>query len=226
VTVVGDAVRRRRPGRDHDQLLRAAAEVVAERGFEGTRFADVAARSGASISTLQYLFGTREQLVVAALRQATATLLAGMDDVPDSPDPVESLRRTVCDMLGAHDDDVGRADAGARDAWLVWLEYTRAGARDDELRTESIATFEAWRSLLREAVLRCVDAGVVPPPPDLELVVRGIGAMIDGFGVQTVLRHPSASRDAARATVLGSLEVALGAPGLFGAPSAASTLRR
>ena len=219
-----EAVRRGRPGRDQDELLRSVAEVVAERGVEGTRFADVARRSGASISTLQYLFGTRERMVVAALRHATAGLIAGMDEVPGD-DPVEALRWTVCEMLGAHHDDVLRADADAREAWLVWLEYTRAGARDDGLRAESIATFEAWRSLLRDAVLRCVEAGAVAPPRDLELVVRGVGAMIDGFGVQTVLSHPSASRDAARSTVLGSLAVALGAPDLFTAPHVTSTLR-
>jgi AcrR family transcriptional regulator len=207
--------RPRRAARGHEDILRAAAEVVAVRGLEGTRFSDVAERSATSISTLQYLFGSREDLVVAALRQASADLLAAMSGGPSiDGDPVGHLRWVVGQMLGSDADELETANALARADWLLWLEYTRAGARDPQLREESVATFAAWRSLLRDGIQACIDAGAIAPPDDLELVVRATGSMIDGIGVAIVLGHPDASLDVARHTVLTSLGVAIGLPDL------------
>jgi len=50
--------------------------VIASRGAEATRFADVAAESGVPVSTLQYYFGSREDLLVAAFRHASGTEIA------------------------------------------------------------------------------------------------------------------------------------------------------
>jgi AcrR family transcriptional regulator len=50
------------------QMLRAAAELIAERGFGETRIADVAKRARASSALVIYYFGTRDRLLVDALR--------------------------------------------------------------------------------------------------------------------------------------------------------------
>src|ERR1700749_1439817 len=50
------------------QMLRAAAELIWERGFGETRIADVAKRAKASSALVIYYFGTRERLLVDALR--------------------------------------------------------------------------------------------------------------------------------------------------------------
>ena len=63
----------RRAGRRKIAVLEAACRVIAERGADATRFADVAAESGVPVSTLQYYFGSREDLLVAAFRHASGT---------------------------------------------------------------------------------------------------------------------------------------------------------
>ena len=50
-------------------MLRAAAELICERGFGDTRIADVAKRAGVSSALVIYYFGTRDRLLVDALRQ-------------------------------------------------------------------------------------------------------------------------------------------------------------
>ncbi len=50
------------------QMLRAAAELICERGFGETRIADVAKRAEASSALVIYYFGTRDRLLVDALR--------------------------------------------------------------------------------------------------------------------------------------------------------------
>src|SRR3954463_6162577 len=50
------------------QMLRAAAELIAERGFGETRIADVTKRAKVSSALVIYYFGTRDRLLVDALR--------------------------------------------------------------------------------------------------------------------------------------------------------------
>ena len=59
-----------RPAIDHirkPQILQAAAEVITERGLIATRIADVAERAGTSPSAVLYWFGSREEMLTAAL---------------------------------------------------------------------------------------------------------------------------------------------------------------
>ncbi len=64
VKTSGDAVADVR----RDQMLAAAAQLIAERGFSETRIADVADRVGASPALVIYYFGTKDLLLTAALR--------------------------------------------------------------------------------------------------------------------------------------------------------------
>jgi AcrR family transcriptional regulator len=59
-----------------DRLLRAAADVFARRGYDGTRVADIAAAAGVSNGALYTHFGSKAELLVAALRTHGRQLLA------------------------------------------------------------------------------------------------------------------------------------------------------
>ena len=52
------------------EMLHAAAELICERGFGDTRIADVAKRAGVSSALVIYYFGTRDRLLVDALRHS------------------------------------------------------------------------------------------------------------------------------------------------------------
>jgi len=51
-----------------ERLLAAAADVFAERGYDGTRVADIAAAAGVSNGALYAHFGSKAELLVTALR--------------------------------------------------------------------------------------------------------------------------------------------------------------
>src|ERR1035441_10867775 len=51
-----------------EQMLRAALEVIVERGYADTRIADVAERTGTSPALVIYYFKTRDQLLTEAIR--------------------------------------------------------------------------------------------------------------------------------------------------------------
>jgi len=69
------------------QLLDAAADLLAERGFRGLRMADVAQRTGVSRQTVHNEFGTKEALVDAVAADTVKDFLDGIaqriDQAPD-----------------------------------------------------------------------------------------------------------------------------------------------
>jgi AcrR family transcriptional regulator len=61
-----------------ERLLRAAAEVFAARGYDGTRVADIAAAAGVSNGALYAHFSSKGDLLVDALRTHGRRLLADL----------------------------------------------------------------------------------------------------------------------------------------------------
>jgi AcrR family transcriptional regulator len=59
-----------------ERLLNAAADVFAQRGYDGTRVADIAAAAGVSNAALYAHFSSKAQLLVEALRSRGPHLLS------------------------------------------------------------------------------------------------------------------------------------------------------
>ncbi|WP_155348862.1 TetR/AcrR family transcriptional regulator [Acrocarpospora pleiomorpha] len=133
-----------------ERLLRAAAEVFAERGYDGTRVADIAAAAGVSNGALYAHYGSKAELLVAALRVHGRRLLAGLfADDPDRsitdlllaigrwlPRRRDPSRFLIVEALVAarRDTDVAgptRAYVGERADWLA--ELVRLGQAEGEL---------------------------------------------------------------------------------------------
>ncbi len=80
------------------RLLRAAADVFAQRGYDGTRVADIAAAAGVSNGALYAHFGSKAELLVAAIRAHGRQLLADLF-AADPERPVMDLLLTVGRLL-------------------------------------------------------------------------------------------------------------------------------
>ena len=74
----------RRPGKLRvASLLAAAAEVIAERGYEAATMAEIAARAGAQIGSLYHFFPNKEVLADALLRRYGEILDAAFAKIED-----------------------------------------------------------------------------------------------------------------------------------------------
>jgi AcrR family transcriptional regulator len=89
-----------------DRLLQAAAEVFAQRGYDGTRVADIAAAAGMSNGALYAHFGSKAELLVAALRTHGRRLLADLFDA-DPDQSVTELLLVVARSLPERGDPCG-----------------------------------------------------------------------------------------------------------------------
>ncbi|MEO3794773.1 TetR/AcrR family transcriptional regulator [Nonomuraea sp. B10E15] len=90
-----------------ERLLRAAADAFAERGYDGTRVADIAAAAGVSNGALYAHFGSKADLLVAALRAHGRSMLADLL-AADPNRPVTELLLVIGRRLPRRPDVRGR----------------------------------------------------------------------------------------------------------------------
>jgi AcrR family transcriptional regulator len=204
---------RRRAGRGKLDVLHGARRVIAQRGADATRFRDVAAETGSAVSTLQYSFGSREDLLIAALEDAAEADLDRVRMAAEAASgPVEQLRALVRESVVADSDET------AREAWLVWVEYWRAAARDSELRSGSAAIYARWRTLVGGILADGRAAGDFRGDLDTDQTAIQVLALLDGVGIPVVLGHPGMTSARAAAAVLDALAAMLGCEALRSEP--------
>jgi AcrR family transcriptional regulator len=102
-----------------ERLLRAAADAFAERGYDGTRVADIAAAAGVSNGAMYAHFASKAELLVDALRAHGRRLLADLF----AADP----NRSVTDLLLV----IGRWLPRRRDARGYLIVEALVAARRD-----------------------------------------------------------------------------------------------
>jgi TetR/AcrR family fatty acid metabolism transcriptional regulator len=82
------------PGPKRDQILRAAIDVFAERGYFNSQVADVARAAGVAAGTVYLYFESKDDLLVSIFeRSMREGLTLGRTAVSDLDDPRERLRR-------------------------------------------------------------------------------------------------------------------------------------
>lgn len=146
--VVADTPRRRRVPRAEreQQILEAAEEVFAERGFQATSMDEISLRVGVSKPMLYEYFTSKEGLLLACVARIRADLheatLAALEEaLPDGPRAVlEAGLRAYFDFADRH----GRA-------WAVLLNESVIAAGPAE---EAIEAIRGQQTELMESVLR------------------------------------------------------------------------
>jgi AcrR family transcriptional regulator len=90
----GAAERRRDKDRTRAEILDVAADEFAERGYNGARVDEIAARTRTTKRMIYYYFGGKKQLYTAVLERAYARIRAAEQAVEvDHLDPVTAIRR-------------------------------------------------------------------------------------------------------------------------------------
>jgi len=183
-------------------VLDQVVAVLADRGYDGTRFADVSAASGVAVSTLQGYFGSREDMLIEALRQATSVAVAAMDELAARfDDPWQQL--------------VAMVDRGLTtdvDTWRMLMEFWTAAAHDAELREHAAVLAEQYRQPFADAVQRGIQSGAFTPRFDTAAIVEVVVANIVGLLYPVVLGHLAPQDTAYRDVVLAQLAFALTTP--------------
>jgi AcrR family transcriptional regulator len=151
-------------------LLDAALHLVAERGVEGLRTRDVAARAGVNVSTLHYWFGTKEDLLLALVGHAS-----GQFGAPGAPGE-ESLRE--------HLERAWQAFEARPQLSIVLQELSVRAQRDEATRAVFQQVFQGWNAAVEQVVRDGIARGELRADLDPAASARVLTSFIMGALLQ------------------------------------------
>src|ERR1700745_4405347 len=131
-----------------EQMLRAALEVIVERGYADTRIADVAERTGTSPALVIYYFKTRDQLLTEAIRYSEDTwyaeYLRRLEKIPTAVGRLTELIGMNC---------LPGTDPEPHSYWLLWLDLWALSPRNPGGAAVAGEAHERWREALTRLVV-------------------------------------------------------------------------
>lgn len=175
------------------QMLRAAAELICERGFSETRIADVAKRAGVSSALVIYYFGTRDRLLVDALRHSEESFYEAAESMLSE---VSSLRERLSLLIRWTCVPQGDAPDEIPGAWGLWFDLWAQAFRHDEVRAGRIELDARWRQMIIDA-LESAESGERDPQVDPRMFALEFAALLDGLSIQVALEDPDVDSEVA-----------------------------
>ena len=168
-----------------EQMLRAALDVIMERGYADTRIADVAERAGTSPALVIYYFKTRDQLLTEALQYSEdawyATGVSRLATIKTAAGQLTELIAMTC---------LPDTDPAPRGEWLLWLDLWALSPRNAGVAAVREKSDERWREAIRSIVLAGQEAGEFTPVDADDFTIM-LSALLDGLAIQIALEDPA-----------------------------------
>lgn len=149
-----------------DALCDAVHDLAAAEGFGAVTIRRVAARTGASTSTVTHYVAGRDELVRASVQRETVRGRAPLDE------RIASLRGAAGVRAVVEWAVLGRTDAAHR----FWLAVV-VGAQSDPVLREELDAFNRWWCELLERLVADLD----PAPAEPQALVDAVTVVVDGM---------------------------------------------
>jgi AcrR family transcriptional regulator len=179
-----------------ERIVRAAAELIAERGAAGTSLDDVRAATGASKSQLYHYFGDKHGLVEAVVEFQCATVLGLQARALGSVSDWHDLERWAESMATIVEGQ------GARGGCPIGTLAAALSDTNERLRTSLSEAFTAWSDAIRGALGRLRENGLISADADLDALTTITLSAIQGG---LLLAKTSRDADQLRTTLNGAI---------------------
>ena len=157
------------------EILEATCEVVIQRGFAGTRIADVAKRLDVSNSLIHYHFDSKEALLAAAFEYYARKDLSEMErDIEMGQSATAQLWRLIESYVPEGSDDV---------EWMLWIDAWGEALRNPLMRSISQQLDEQSIAFVEKVLRRGNERGEFHCD-DPRLSATRITGLIDGLAIQ------------------------------------------
>ncbi len=190
-------------GSARERILAAAVRQIALEGIDGVRIARIAMDAGVSTSLVHYHFASRDALLAEALDYSYVH--AGDARISTGDLPFSSRAQRLQSMI---DQCLPHSEA-LREDWVLWVELWLRAARVPELRPvaeELYARLHAW---FAEEISAGVESGEFQRCDPDEVTDRVL-ALLDGYGVRTLIGDSAIPLERARRAVGSALARDLG----------------
>jgi AcrR family transcriptional regulator len=168
-----------------EALVGAAYDLLAERGFEGLRTRDVAAKVGVNVATLHYHFPTKEKLIRGVVAHAMSRFRTTL--VP-AGSPGEQLR--------AHFAGLRRLARDEPELFVVMGELALRARRDRAIAAIVRETDAQWEAMLASLLRHAATEGAVRAGADAADLAALVVATLKGTFLLAPGRVPSSDADA------------------------------
>ena len=162
--------------------MRIAYQLIAEKGFEGFRWREVAALAGINNATLHYYFATKEDLVRGVVEYL-------VQEFSNNRAKSEAKGGGAAEELRCEFEDVGIRMLEAPEQFIVMTELSVRALRDPAIAQIIRYMQDGWRGHVIGMLERGVREGVFRPDLDLILTANGIMALLKGLVSQSRLER-------------------------------------
>lgn len=174
-----------------ERIVRAAAELVAERGVAGTSLDDVRARAHASKSQLYHYFADRDDLLCAVARAASDDVVGGQAELFTQLDTIDGLLAWTEALV-----TLQRA-RNAKGGCPIGSLAGQLAEQDERARLELADGLDRWETAIREGLERMAARGELHQGADPDALAQNTLAAVQGGLLLTqVRRDPDQLRSA------------------------------
>jgi len=140
-----------------------------------------------------YYFGTRDRLLVDALRYSEESFYSVAEqmlaDIPSLRERLSLLIRWTCVPDGYGDDEIPGA-------WGLWFDLWAQAFRHDEVKAGRIDLDARWRQMIVDA-LESAEPGERRGNVDAKMFALEFAALLDGLSIQVALDDPEIDSEVA-----------------------------
>jgi AcrR family transcriptional regulator len=182
---------------DADKALEQAMEVFWRHGYDGATIAELTKAMGINPPSLYAAFGSKEELLKAALDRYSARRAEFMCDILSAPTAREVAGRMLLQIADSQTDPANPPGC------LLVQGGLACGAGAENVPFELAARRTQTEDQLRERFVRAKAEGDLGPETDPAALARYLSAVTAGMGV---LASSGADRDALRQVAVVSLK--------------------
>lgn len=177
MSVAERAAARERAGEKAARMVDATRAIVSARGISGATFDEVARAAGVSRGLLHYYFGSKERLLVEAVRREcevrNEALERAIAAAHSGDEMLDAMVRSFEDLLGEGPGTV-----------VMFHEMLTLAQRNDEIASEMAELGRRTRRQLADALSAQVERGVVVLRDSAEQVSAFLFVLADGIMVR------------------------------------------
>src|SRR5438876_2336382 len=153
-----------------EALVQAAYDLLAERGFEGLRTRDIAAKVGVNIATLHYYYPTKEKLIRGVVGYAMERFRTTLQPAGS---PGEQVR--------AHFAGIRRLARTEPKLFVVMGELAMRGRRDRAIAAIVRDVDNTWQKVLSALLRQAAKEGAIANPAKADDLAALIVATLKGL---------------------------------------------
>lgn len=156
-------------------LLRAAARLFGERGYQATSVDDVAEAAGFSKGALYYNFDSKEELFDALVEASIGAMTSSLEEALAGADTIEEKLAAAQRVLTEQE----QADPGVH----LEIEVLVQAVRDDRVRGKVAEAYGRMRSAVASLIEEQFKAAGAQPPLEPDALATAILAGAAGHGI-------------------------------------------